>query len=435
MIVKNIHRKDWRRILSFSACFLLATAVSVSCKKTAAKFGTDALSPEDLLASGGIDTFSLKTYTVIEDSIPTDNQLHALCGSMHDPKMGIVNAGFNTQFEFPGEITHALGSVPIIDSVVLSLEYVDYYGKLDAQTFQVFELTSDLDVDETYYKFTTTSHQLTDLVLPSSATQVPNLDDEVVIAPGDTAPPQLRLHLDNAWGQNMINEAINGSAFENTDDFQDFFRGFKVQVQETNPAPGSGGILYFDLNSNKSGVTFYYKIQGDTTQYSFNIVIGSDCADYNEVDVDNSSYHVTDVINDHNNGLTQFYAQAFESRAVVEFPSIKDLPKNCIIHQALLVLPVAYQTGNDYYPSTSLNVLIETDNYAAFGTTTYQGEEKRYVIDIKNYVQSIVDGESENEGLFLNPYYFGASAERIVFNGAGSSYKSKPKLIIKYTQF
>lgn len=433
MIVKNIHRKDWRRILSFSACFLLA--VSVSCKKTPAKFGTDGLSPEDLLASGGVDTFSLNTFTVTEDSIPTDNQLHALCGSMHDPKMGIVNAAFNTQFEFPGQITHDPGSVPIIDSVVFSLQYVDYYGKLDAQTFQVFQLTDLLDVEETYYKFTTTSHQLTDLVLPSSATQVPNLEDSVVIAPGDIVGPQLRLHLDNAWGQNMVNEAINGTAFENTTDFQNFFNGFKVQVQETNPAAGSGGIIYFDLNSNKSGVTFYYKIQGDATPYSFNIVVGSDCADYNEVDVDNTGYHVADVISNPSSGQSQFYAQAFESRAVVEFPSINSLPKNCIIHQALLVLPVAYQTSNPYYPSTGLNVLIETDNYAAVGTTSYQGASKRYVIDIKNYVQSIVNGESENKGIFLNPYYFGASAERIIFNGAGSSYKSKPKLIIKYTQF
>lgn len=435
MINKNTQRKNGRRILTFSACFLFAATLGVSCKKTPAKFGTDALSPEALMASGGIDTFSLVTYSVKEDSFPTDNQLHALVGSMHDPKMGVVNAAFYTQFTFNGDLTHDVGSVPIIDSVVLSLRYQGYYGKLTPQTFQVFEMTEAIDIDSTYYKNSPIATSSTDLVVPGTGLQTPNVSDSVFLADGTKLAAQLRLRLDNNWGYTMMDEAINGSAFENEDDFKAYFKGLKVKVQETNPSSGQGGILYFNLNSSNSRVTYYYRIQDDTTKYSFSIVVNDDCADFNQVSVDNTGYPVADVLNNHDYGQTQFYTQAFESRAKVEFPSVNDIPKNRLIHAAVLELPIAWQTGTLYYPSAAITVIIETDDYVAYGTAIYDETKKRYLLDVRSYIQSIVNGESQNAGLLINPSLPTGTAERIIFNGAGTSYKTKPRLIVKYTQF
>lgn len=435
MIVKNIHLKNWRRISSFSACFLFAIAVSVSCKKDPTKFGTDTLSPESLLASGGVDTFALSTYSVEEDSFPTDNQLFTLAGSMHDPKMGLVNAGFCSQFAFTGSVTHPNTSMPVMDSVVLSLKFGGYYGKPEECTFQVYEINQDMYLDSTYYKNSDMGYYLTDLVDPSSAYQKPNVEDSVLMTDGTKAPPQLKLKLDNAWGYNKVYEAIHGTSFQTDEAFKNYFKGLKVKVQETNPAPGHGAIYYFDLSSAYSKITYFYKIVGDTTPYSFDMIVNKDCADFNQVSVDNSGYPVTDVLSNPAYGQSQFYTQAFKTRAKVDFPTVSNLPKNCVIHQALLVLPIAYQTGNLFYPSASLDIVIETDDYVTASQTYYDITLKRYVVDVKSYVQNIVSGNSQNKGVFLNSSYFSSAAERVVFNGPSTSYKAKPSLIIKYTQF
>lgn len=435
MIVKNIHLKNWRRISIFSACFLFAIVVSVSCKKDPTKFGTDTLSPESLLASGGIDTFSLSTYSVPEDSFPTDNQQFALAGSMHDPKMGLMNAAFCTQFAFTGSVTHPTTAIPVMDSVVLSLKYGGYYGKPEQCTFEVHEINQDMDIEETYYKNSDMGYYFADLVEPSSAIQTPNVEDSILQTDGTKAPPQLRLRLDNAWGYNKVYEAIHGTSFQTDETFKNYFKGLKVKVQETNPAPGHGAIYYFELGSTYSKITYFYKIVGDTTPYSFDMIINSGCADFNQVSVDNSGYPVADVLNNPANGQVQFYTQAFQSRAKIDFPTVSNLPKNCIIHQAVLVLPVAYQTGNLFYPSPYVDAVIETDDYVVANSFLYNETMKRYEIDVKSYVQNIVSGNSQNKGIFLNSSFFSSTGERVVFNGPGTSYKSKPSLIIKYTQF
>ncbi len=445
MINTQIEIKNWRRIYSFSACFLLALAVSVSCKKTPAKFGTDALSPESILSAGGSDTFSLVTYTVKEDSFPTDNQLHALLGVMHDPKMGVTDASFYTQFTYNTSVTHAAGLVPVIDSVVLSLHYQGLYGQETAQTFEVHQLTDNLDIDETYYKDSETFESLTNLVASGAGTVTPNVSDSVFLADGSAMAAHLRLQLDNSFGFTIMNEAINGTAFDSEDAFKTWFKGIHIK-STSNPAAGQGGILYFDLEHTDTKITTYYKIQGDAsaTPYSYAIVVKNSCADYNHVEVDNSGYFVNGTFDDPVNGNVQFYAQAFESRGVVKFPNVNDIEPNSLVQAAVLELPIAYQSpvanqpafsGSLYYPSTVLTVIIETDDYVATTYAIYDEANKRYLVDLRSYVQSIVNGESDNTGIIINPLYPTGTAERIIFNGKATSNKAKPRLIIKYTKF
>jgi len=442
MTNNQIDIKNWRRIISFSACFLLALTVSVSCKKNAAKFGTDALSPESILSSGGQDTFDLETYTVKEDSFPTDNQLHALLGVMHDPKMGTTDASFYTQFTISGAVTHDPGT-PVIDSVVLSLHYQGYYGQLTAQTFEVHQLTDDLDLDTEYYKDSETFESLTDLVESGSETITPNVDDSVFLADGTKMAPQLRLKLDNSFGFTLMNEAVNGTNFDSEEAFKTWFKGLHIK-STTNPGSGQGGIMYFDLEHADTKITVYYKMQGDTTPYSYKMFVDNDCADYNHVEVDNTGYFVQGTYDNATNGDVQFYTQAFESRGVVKFPSVKDIQYGSLIQAAVLELPISYQAGVDgqptpsgslYYPSAVLTVIIETDDYVATTYAIYDQTNKRYLVDLRSYIQSIVSGESENAGIIINPLYPTGTAERIVFNGKGTSNKAKPRLVIKYTKF
>ena len=151
------------------------------------------------------------------------------------------------------------------------------------------------------------------------------------------------------------------------------------------------------------------------------------------------SYHVGDVLANPLNGQTQFYTQSFDSRAVIEFPSVNDLKSNSVINNALLYIPVSYQNGNYYYPSITLELGYKTDDgkIVTFRTASYDNNQKAFILDLRDYIQDIVSGKAENRGLYLyqSSLYFNCTAERIIFNGPASPYKTKPKLVIKYTEF
>ena len=142
----------WRKVLILSACFVFALTSLESCKKDSTSFGLNSLNPDDLIASGGKDTFNLITYSESFDSVPTQNQSYAIVGSMHDPKTGIFKATFYSQFDYSGTLALPSGAVPIVDSVVLGLKYVTNgaYGKIDAQTFEVKRVAQELYNDSNY---------------------------------------------------------------------------------------------------------------------------------------------------------------------------------------------------------------------------------------------------------------------------------------------
>ncbi len=435
---------NWRKAILLSACFVLTLSFLPGCKKTSSPYGSEVLSVEDLLASGGKDTFQLKTYSVLEDTLNTDNQNFATLGAYHDPKLGIVNASFYTQFTISGAINMEASPAPVIDSVVLSLNYGGYYGKLDPQKFEVYELDEELDVNADYKRNTTKNIMGSDLVDPASATQTPNTSAKVVLAT-DTATelnPQLRLKLDNAFGQQFLDDmAAGNAAFTSSSNFlsSGYFKGFRINVTNASPAKGKGAVLYFRLDNAQTKLTIYYKLSGDTIPKEVPLIINGSCADFNHVEVNHSGYHIADVLANPLNGQSQFYTQSFDSRAVVEFPTVNNINSKSLINNALLYIPVAYQNGDFYYPSVLLEVGYKTDsgNIVTFKTASYDNNQKAFVVDLRDYVQDIVSGKAENRGVYLfqSSLYFNCTAERIVFNGPSSPYKTRPKLVVKYTEF
>lgn len=426
-------KNNWRKVVGLSACFVFTLTVFVSCKKSYDTIGNGTLSPEELLASGGVE-FSVNTFSELQDSAYTSGVSNLVLGSMHDPKMGITNASFYAQFDYTGTLNKGNGGTPVLDSVVLSLDYVEFYGKLDEITVEVHELDVEMDVDSNYYRSTVIAEKPSDLALAPSSTQVPNPTQKVVVG-GDTLDPQLRVKLDNTWGNDILQEGFTGTAFDTHESFRTFFKGLRVNVQETNPASGKGGILYLDPDDKNTKITFYYHVTGQTDAYNFGIGITGDCAYFNHVEIDNSGYPAGNILNNPSIGMNQFYAQAFNLKGVVEFNDLNTIPKNSVIHAALLELPLEYQTYSPYYPSPALAVVFKLASGFKAGSINYNNTRKSYLFDIRELVQEIVNEEVENKGVTVAPSKFSSSSERIIFNGSGTTNKKKPRLIIKYTTF
>lgn len=237
----------------------------------------------------------------------------------------------------------------------------------------------------------------------------------------------------------MIDETINNpSSYTSNENFLSFLKGLYVKTNNTTQTSGQGGVFNFNLNAANSKMTIYLRQNGQL--FSYDYVINSNCARFNQVQVNNAGTNVQQVIDNVSLGNKEFYAQTFRSRAVIEMPTISNIPKTSVINKALLILPVSYQTGKIYYPSEVLRVFyrptIESNLYNDLGVFgSYDDNLKAYVIDVRDYVQNIVKEKYPNRGIYLTPFFLSSAVERIIFNGKNTDFKKKPKLVVSYTSY
>lgn len=411
----------------------------ISCKKKEYALGSDVIDASTILNGSSVDTFTLHTYSIEEDTVISDNPANVVLGSYLDPTFGSYSASFYTQLRLAGvDPNFADPSEIVIDSFVLALEYVGYYGALDPQTFEVYELEESLSLDSTYYSFSTLTHSTTNLVPAENATVTPNTSSPTIVD-GDSLAPQLRIHLDTNMARNLIVEATSESgSFSSNEAFLDFFKGLHIKTNNNTQLQSEGAALYIDINDPSSKATIYFKQNGEATSYD--LLMNSDCADFTHVDLDASNTSLDEVIADSTLGKNEFYAQAFGPRAAVSIPGLLNLPENIVIHRADLSLPIQYQTGYKYQPGNNLSVATRIDssstqlaNIGVIGV--YNSLDKNFNINIREYVQSIVNKELPLTELIVSPLFFINSAERIIFNGSNTINKMKPKLTITYTSY
>jgi hypothetical protein len=433
--INNLIIQAKRKVFLLSVAFLVILG---ACKKKDHKVGAEVLDPNQALNSLAVDTFNLKTFTILEDSAVTSNPTLSVLGSYNDPAFGKTEACFYTQFRLAGDNPN-FGDITqiVVDSFVLGLEYRGFYGSLDPQTFEVYKITEDIYKDTTYYAFTNKTVDATNLMDPNKATLTPAPSSKIVIGV-DNVDPQLRLYLDTNLAKTFITEASIGNGLLNNTNFVSYFKGLKVKVNNPAFASGKGALLYFDLNDPLSKMTIYYKQAGISKRFDF--LINSDCADFTHVDHDDTGTNVAQVIQDTVSGQTQFYAQSFRSRAVVQIPGLSGIPKKTVIQKAELILPIQYQDGSLYPPGSDVSVAtiknFGASEYFSLGVLgTFSNFTKNYSIDIRQYVQAVVNEEIANTQIIISPRLFVLTGERIIFNGPNTPNKYKPKLKITYTKY
>ncbi len=428
----------WRKGIVLSATFLLIALVSVSCKKKESEIGLNTIDQDQLLGSG-VDTFSLLTYSIDEDSISTKNNLATLLGSYNDPTFGMVTAEIFTEVQLQA-VAPNFGdlSTVVIDSFVLGMVYTGQYGKSGNQTIEVFEIDEPIGIheDSSYYRFSSVSSGSTNLVLGGHEVLNMNSDNTTIIG-GTEVPSQLRIHLDTNKARSIMEDAqAFPTTFATQDAFNEYFKGLHIKTANGPQSSGQGGVFYFNMKASSTKLTMYYRQAGVSKTYDFYINSATD--HFNKVDIAVSST-VQNTFNNPTTGATKFFAQAMISRGVIEIPGIVDVPKNTVLHSAVMTLPVAHQTGLDYAPAGAVTVLREDPTspgkYIAIGNAVYSSVNKNYSFDLRFHLQRVITGELENTPLYISPLFFNSSADRIIFNGVETPYKMKPSLRVVFSKF
>lgn len=428
----------WRKALVLSVTFFSAFLLLIGCKKDKNPLGQDALPDGTGIKSGSIDTFSLRTYSIVADTVITKNPRYNLVGSYNDPEFGLLETQFFTQLSVSG-FSPDFGDFDSItvDSLVLYFRYGGYYGTPNKQLFEVYELEEELSADSTYYGFSSVP------VKPQNLVKMDNDEGNILPKPlknavvgNDTVPPHLSIPLSNELGLELMEIASNSASNQ---DFFEAFKGINVRVNNPQPAPGVGSILYLESVNPASKMVVYYK--KDTVPESFDFLIRNEFQDFNKITTDREGTKLAQVLEDTISGQVEFYAQASQVRAKVEFPSISDIPDNKVVQRAELELPVSYFSGSDLYPSSTVSVgarFYDDINdlfLVAPSGVDYNAQRRAYIIDLRDHIQKIIIGERINDGLVISPAMFNTTTERIIFNGPETLNKSKPKLRIVYSEF
>lgn len=427
--------------------FLLLSALYTSLLHTGCKepelVGIEVL-PDDGYGVAWEDTFSLEVVTTLDDSIITSNTNSStyLLGEMNDPVFGVTRSEYYTQFKLPASnLTFLAGSQ--IDSIVLNIAYGGAYGDVSkwsgTQRFGVYQLEDVIYDTTTYYSNVVRQYGTT----PLAQVQVrPNLVSEVRIAT-DTLPPSLRVRLDNAFGQAILDSDPLSTLTSDTS-FSKVFKGLAVVPENMGMAQGQGGILYLNIASGYTRVELYYT---DTSSKSLMFPINATCASHVRIEHEHP-LSITSLIDEPEAGKQQAYVQSMAGLKMrIKPTTINDLRQlgHVAINRAELVLPLVDGDFGNYIPPLSLTAtesdssgrsLFIVDQFEIEGHIDgeYRAATREYVFNVARHVQDILSRPDSEPyyGLLIGNSGTAVNARRAVFNGPQQG-ANPMKLRLTYT--
>ena len=421
--------KKLHRTAAFVACL---TVLFSACKKDWNELGANLIVEEDFNLVH-IDSFSIETSVMIDDSIKALNHNNVFLGSINDPVFGSSKASFYTEFRLPSSDVD-FGDEAQADSIVLSLAYSSFYGDTTiAQFISVHELTeaisptvtdsSGTDSTLVFYTFDDFDYDASPLFSQSVSTY----PSQKVWVDGEEEVAQLRLHLPIEWAQHILDAGSENLA--DNEAFLEFFKGFYIQAD----ASGLGALLKFDLLHQASSMEVYYhNAEGDSLSYDLQINQNSNRSvhwdnDYSGTEL---SSIIEGVITDHD-----AYLQAGSGlKTILEIPYIRYLiPTNStledsavyVIHKAELILPNRSSLNDSLFTipsSLQLEALDENGERIALAEDLAQGpayfdgkydeESGDYRFNIARYVQKVLLEGYTNQ-LVLSVPSSATSADRV----------------------
>ena len=422
--------------------------------------------PDIALEGKLVDTLTLQTQTVKDDSVTTNSLSKYPLGYLKDPAFGITDSKLAVSLTLPSE-NLTFGTSPVLDSAVLVLKYADEYsGDVNSRLFvEVEQLGIRLTVNSNYYNTAEHALALNSIVIGSKAFKA-NLKDSMAVTdiikgkPDATVKkaPQLRIPIsaqfikDNFFNKAAVNFATNSA-------FNDMIKGLHLKVNG-GLTTGAGGLATFDLGNTDSRLEIYYKAQNgtatDTTVTTFNINTAASAA---TIKHDYTNTPVATQLNNPTGTYTANYIQPLGVRTKLNIPYLQNLKSlgDITINKAELVVQI--EGGSDIFAPAPRLFLYRTDiadqrqlvpdvllglNERALGGI-FVPAKKEYRFTLTAYIQDILTGRLTQYDTFIAAVDSKATNQSALFPSAttvsraviGSGIKNAPytmKLNIVYTK-
>lgn len=445
-----------RRTLFLSISFLLLVFISSCTKIERTTLGGGLIPGSDRIFT---DTMMLPVITTsfieADTTIIGKNEQH-IVGFLNDPMFGTTSASIYFQMmptSYPFSYPVTKDSL-FLDSCVLSLAYTGSHGDTNAiSKINVYQITDPTFKSSRLYKLSEGVHFSTADLLGSAQFTAVNLRTGYKAAyKTDTIYNQLRVKLNNSFGQLLLEQDNVNGAFRNDSIFKAFFNGLAIIPDTT----ASGNVInYFTLTGAESRINLYYRYKkrdgtgNDTTVSRFTFVADTvRSANANKIYRNYTGSAAQSTLTS-GQPSSLAYIQAGPGTAVrIKVPSLDTLKnKAYIIHRAELVARQVYQgplaVENIFLqpdlhlfsytsdgkvasiPYDSLHYFTNTLTLDAYRNvslytvnTTYTGGIPSYINDASNnrvaeyrmnitsYIQHLVMGKTDVRDFKLSAPYF-----------------------------
>ncbi len=363
------------------------------------------------------DTFTVISRTTIQDSLITGGKLgsivksaqtdfyHAIGTISNDPTFGKTVA--SSYFQVVPPVTNFVfkGSNQVIDSVVLSVRYVNAYGGTNVspnQSFSLFRTSSNLTLDSAYYENSAVNYSAADKVANDIMVDFNTLSTDSPLVGTVRLNPQLRFNLNASFADSILAQTSSG-AFLNYTTFLDWLGGFYIAPTDTMASASTLG--YFDTYNGQ--ITIFYRntdannlMDTTTAVFKFNPTY---CNRFNRITRNYASAtNILPLINNTTNpaGDSIVFIEGEPGLAAeISFPFIGQFP-NAIINKADLMFTVIspYQNYGDtinYNIPERLQIIYVNEDgedeiledYVQLGAEWVGGFRKFYNINGANFLQ------------------------------------------------
>ncbi|MDW3650271.1 MAG: DUF4270 family protein [Bacteroidia bacterium] len=432
-------RNTWLSVILIAA----ATLFFAGCEEDGQGIGAEVLPPEDIINFTFTDTISIEIETIVQDSINTYRATDLLFGNYADPEFGRIKATIYTEFIARSGLDFGEADDLILDSVVLALGIRDSYGRLDLENnMEVFELDEDIPEPDL-------ANSDVPLIIKGD-----NLAQGVRFTYDSAGRAQLvRVQLDRAFGERLLKAGV-----ENLGDalaFREFFKGFAIStedVQFLNREPGA--IFSIDVLDGTPQLQMYYK-KRESGQFTVQtpepfLVTGSTPRYTGIARTATEGKLIQQAIDreDLKDQLELIQAGAFVKN-FVKFPHVDKMDLVAVSRAELLLsvdTSLLGSTGAFLPPAQIAPILADADGneelnengfpvdveFNLSAVASYDASTGTYSFDLTGYIQRLISGQIENNGILLHPASRAFTMNRAVFGGILHP-TLKAKLNLTYT--
>jgi hypothetical protein len=226
--------------------------------------------PSQALQSNLIDTATIKTVTVPDDSVATTNVAKAPLAYFKDPIFGTTEANLAASLNLPLLSAYTLPTGTItVDSAILVMQYGSgFYGDSLTTNYKVnvYQLNEPVIVNKTYYNNKVWSYNNSVLLGTKTFLPKPNTGfyiTDIVTGAKDTAihvTPELRVNISPSFITSKFFGATTSQLTTNSV-FQNYIKGLYVTLDKSQTGPG--GTMFFNVDSSR--VDVYYRAVSGTT--------------------------------------------------------------------------------------------------------------------------------------------------------------------------
>lgn len=416
----------------FSILFIIFFILS-GCKDDPAEIGIDIQPEGERLNVSSSDTATIFAHSVFLDSVRTDRTSRTMLGSYMDPVFGPSTVSLNLQLRL-STASLELGESPVLDSMVLSLQYTSmnlsgldeifaYGDTTTTQTFRVFEIDEPLYSDSIYYSNRTVAVKPVEAAIH---TFEPSPTDSIFVD-GNKTEARLRIKMEDSFVQKFRDASAED--FSSLEDFLEFFKGLRIQPDQV---PNNGAILFFDATSSFTRLTLYYSNDSeDSLTYSLPVTATSARFMTFEHDYSLATPEFQQQLNgDTLLGQDFFYLQSLAGvAAVIEIPHIRDFLNdgNKVLNLAKLIITNKDTESVFAPPSDLVFFKINPDGSNSFLTDQIEGTDYfggfydastgEYFFRITQQLQEILQNDTIPPRFYLSISGASIMPNRIVCNG------------------